>query len=317
MSNETAFPLVVAEREIAADGVITLTLRDAGGAALPAWEPGAHVDLVLEAAMVRQYSLCGNPADRYSYQIGVLREPRSRGGSIHVHDRLSLGSTVLVRGPRNNFRLLPSARYLFIAGGIGITPLVPMIASVSAAGSKWRLVYGGRTRASMAFADQLLARYGEKISIRPQDLHGLLDLPSILQEPAEETLVYCCGPEPLLAAVEQHCATWTRGALHVERFSAKPAETARINSAFEVQLILSGKTIMVPADKSVLETLQEAGVEVMWACSEGVCRTCETTVISGTIDHRDSVLSEEERAAHDRMMICVSRAACPRLVLQL
>jgi ferredoxin-NADP reductase len=317
MQDDTLLDLVVAEREAAADGVIALTLRDTRGAPLPTWQPGAHVDLVLEPSLIRQYSLCGDPADRDSYRIAVLREPNSRGGSIYVHDHLPQGSTVHVRGPRNNFKLQPSVRYLFIGGGIGITPLLPMLAAVSSRQAQWRLIYGGRTRASMAFADQLLARYGDKVVLSPQDENGLLDLPSILQEPAEATLVYCCGPEPLLAAVEQHCASWTRGAVHVEHFSPTTTEEPRVNAAFQVELALSGKIITIPADKSVLETLQEAGVDVVWGCSDGVCRACETPVISGVVDHRDSVLSPEERAAHDRMMICVSRAACPRLVLRL
>ena len=221
--------------------------------------------------------------------------------------------------PRNNFSLQPRGRYVFIAGGIGITPLLPMMAAADAARAKWQLVYGGRTRVSMAFANELLERYPGKVVISPQDENGLLDLASILAEPVEDSLVYCCGPEPLLAAVERHCVSWPRGSLHVERFSSKAIDEliADADAEFEVELAVSGRTVTIPASKSILEILQQAGVDVLWACADGVCGACETPVISGTVDHRDSVLSAEERAANDRMMICVSRAACSRLVLRL
>ena len=316
-SEDTPLELVVAQRDVAAAGVIVLTLRDAQGGRLPAWEPGAHIDLIVDSSCVRQYSLCSDPADLYSYRIGVLREPNSRGGSVYIHDHLAIGSLVRVGRPRNNFSLQPRGRYVFIAGGIGITPLLPMMAAADAAGAKWQLVYGGRTRVSMAFANELLERYPGKVVISPQDENGLLDLASILAEPVEDSLVYCCGPEPLLAAVERHCVSWPRGSLHVERFSSKAIDELIADAEFEVELAVSGRTVTIPPSKSILEILQQAGVDVLWACADGVCGACETPVISGTVDHRDSVLSAEQRAANDRMMICVSRAACSRLVLRL
>ena len=306
----------VAAKQEVADGVVALTLREAGGRPLPAWQPGAHVDLVLGGAPTRQYSLCGDPTDHSAYRLGVLRDPDGRGGSLFVHDRLQEGDTVRIRGPRNNFPLVASPRYLFIAGGIGITPILAMIRAAEAAGAGWELVYGGRSRASMAFLDEL-AQYGDRVSVRPQDETGLLDLDGLLGTPRADTVVYCCGPEPLLAAVEQRCAGWPRGALHVERFAPRPqAEPARAE-AFEVELAQSELTLSVPPDRSILSVVEEAGVGVLSSCAEGTCGTCETAVLAGVPDHRDSVLSEEEREANDCMMICVSRARTDRLVLDL
>lgn len=306
---------VAAKRE-AADGVVALSLQQTDGRPLPAWEPGAHVDLVLDGAPTRQYSLCGDPTDHHEYRLGVLRDPRGRGGSTYVHDTLQQGDTVRVRGPRNNFPLVLSPRYLFIAGGIGITPLLPMIASVDVAGAYWRLVYGGRRRASMAFLDEL-ARYGDRVSVCSEDETGLLDLDSLLGSPQVDTLVYCCGPEPLLAAVEQRCTDWPAAALHVERFAPKPQSEPVRDDAFEIVLQSSGLTLAVPPDRSILSVVEEAGVGVLSSCAEGTCGTCETRVLDGEPDHLDSVLSEAERRANDCMMICVSRSCGARLVLDL
>jgi cytochrome P450/ferredoxin-NADP reductase len=306
----------VEAKEGAADGVVSLALREVGDHPLPPWTPGAHVDLILEDGPTRQYSLCGDPADHHVWRLGILRDPEGRGGSLHVHDRLQVGDAVRVRGPRNNFPLVESPRYLFIAGGIGITPILPMITTAEAAGAEWRLVYGGRRRASMAFVDEL-ARCGDRVSIRPQDETGLLDLDALLGTPLDGTLVYCCGPEPLLAAVEERCSAWPRRSLHVERFSAKPLTEPVRSDAFEVVLAQSEITLTVPPDRSILDVVEEAGVGVLSSCAEGTCGTCETPVLDGEPDHRDSVLDEDERQAGDCMMICVSRSCTPQLVLDL
>ncbi|MFD5750894.1 PDR/VanB family oxidoreductase [Streptomyces sp. NPDC127033] len=312
--------LVVAERVESADDVAALTLRHSGGEPLPQWRPGAHIDLLLDNGQVRTYSLCGDPGDRSSWRIGVLRVPDGRGGSAYVHGTLHAGAPVRVRGPRNNFALRAAGRYLFVAGGIGITPLLPMIAAAEAAGAQWRLLYGGRTLSSMAFLDEL-AGYGDAVTVRPQDRHGLLDLDGLLGEPDTDTLVYCCGPEPLLAAVEERCRAWPPGALRVERFRAKEpegrGEAAAGGDAFEVVLSRSGHTLHVAPGKSVLETVREAGVSALSSCAEGICGTCETEVLEGEPDHRDSVLGAEERESGETMMICVSRSRGPRLVLDL
>jgi ferredoxin-NADP reductase len=306
---------VETKRQIA-EGVVELRLREVGDHPLPPWAPGAHIDLLLDGAPTRQYSLCGETADHHVWRVGVLRDPNGRGGSQYVHDQLRQGDTVRVRGPRNNFPLVSSPRYLFIAGGIGITPILPMIAAADAAGADWRLVYGGRQRASMAFLDALAA-HGERVSVRPQDETGLLDLDTLLGSPQPDTLVYCCGPEPLLAAVEERCASWPPRSLHVERFAAKPLTEPVLSGAFEVELAQSELTLTVPPDRSVLSVVEEAGVGVLYSCSEGTCGTCEVPVLDGEPDHRDSVLNDDERQANDCMMICVSRSRTPRLVLDL
>ncbi|WP_217236597.1 PDR/VanB family oxidoreductase [Streptomyces sp. AC555_RSS877] len=304
--------LVVAQRELAADGVLALTLRHPLGEPLPVWEPGAHVDVVLGPDLERQYSLCGDPADRDAWRIAVLREPDGRGGSAHVHGQLGQGDKVRVRGPRNHFALRPAPRYRFVAGGIGITPILPMLAAAEAAGAEWTLLYGGRSRASMAFAEEL-ARYGDRVTIAPQDETGLLDLASVLDDVPEGTLVYCCGPGALLDAVEARCPA---GVLHVERFQPKEQETGD-NTEFEVELAQSGRRLTVLKDVSVLDTVRAAGVEVLFSCTEGTCGTCETDVLDGTPDHRDSVLTDEERESGETMLICVSRCRGKRLVLDL
>ncbi|GAA3547372.1 PDR/VanB family oxidoreductase [Nocardioides daeguensis] len=307
---------VVAAVEAATD-VVALTLAAEDGAALPPWTPGAHIDLVLGEDLVRQYSLCGSPADTGQYRLGVLRAPDSRGGSKTVHAELHEGATVRVRGPRNHFPMVASPRYLFIAGGIGITPMLPMIAEAEASGAEWRLVYGGRTRSSMAFLDELAA-YGDKVSLLPQDEAGFPDLDALLGEPVPDTLVYTCGPTGLLDAVEERCsASWPVGSLHLERFSAKAPAADEQDSAFELVLQRSGLTLEVPADKSIFEVCREAGVSVVGSCLEGVCGTCETEVVEGDVEHRDSILNEEERESNEFMMICVSRCRGDRLTLDL
>jgi ferredoxin-NADP reductase len=300
--------LVVHARERVADGVIALELRDPAGAELPAWTPGAHLDLLLPNSLVRQYSLCGDPADRTAYRLAVLREPAGRGGSAWNHAELHPGTPVLVRGPRNNFPLVPYERYLFIAGGIGITPLVPMIAAAEAAGARWSLVYGGRTRSAMAFARELREAHGGRVTLWPQDERGLIDLGVL----GGDALVYCCGPPPLLEAVAERCPP---DRLRLERFA--PVTPAAPAGSFEVELAVTGRTLTVPPDRSVLDVLEEAGVPILSSCREGTCGTCETTVLAGEVEHRDTLLTPAERAANDTMFVCVSRAACPRLVLEL
>ena len=303
-------------KALAAEDVAALTLHDLEGQPLPHWEPGAHVDLIIDGVATRQYSLCGDPNDHHTWRLGILRDANGSGGSLYVHDELHPGDIVRVRGPRNNFPLVASPHYLFIAGGIGITPMLPMIRTAHAAGADWQLMYGGRQRASMAFLDELSA-YGDRVTVWPQDEFGLIDLPSLLGTPNPETLVYCCGPEPLLAAVEAQCAQWPKGSLHVERFVPKPLTEPVLAEAFEVYLAASDLTLTVPVDRSILSVVEEAGVGVLSSCGEGTCGTCEAPVLEGIPDHRDSVLDVDQREAGDCMMICVSRSCTPRLVLNL
>ncbi|MCK6211800.1 cytochrome P450/oxidoreductase [Georgenia sp. EYE_87] len=312
--------LTVLERTEASDGVVSLVLGHPDGEALPEWKPGAHIDVRTGAdgaGRVCQYSLCSSPARPESWRIGVLREPASRGGSIFLHDDVRAGSTVTVSWPRNNFRFRDSPRYVFVAGGIGITPILPMIEAAEAQGAEWTLLYGGRTRSSMAFLDELAA-YGEKVQVRPQDEHGLLDLGGLLGEVAPDTLIYCCGPEPLLQAVEAASAHWPIGSLHTERFAPRTVARSEPDTEFEVEFAESGVTAMVPPGRSILEVAEEAGISALSSCQEGTCGTCETRIVTGRADHRDSILTPAEQDANATMMICVSRAekGCPRLVLE-
>ncbi|WP_413232076.1 PDR/VanB family oxidoreductase [Micromonospora rifamycinica] len=327
--------LAVVARDRVAAGVVALTLGRPDGGELPGWTPGAHVDLELGPGLVRQYSLCGDPGERTTMRIAVQREPAGRGGSRLVHERLTVGATVRVHGPRNTFPLVASRRYLFVAGGIGITPIRPMVAAADAAGADWRLVYGGRSRATMAFATTLRQRYGDRVGLHPQDESGLLDLAAVLAGPDVGT-VYCCGPESLVTAVEERCRGWPPGSLHVERFAPRdddggpattiddgggPAGTIDDDggsaATFEVELALSGRTVTVPPGTSILQAVEEAGVPVLSSCRQGTCGTCETPVLAGVPEHRDSLLDAADRAAGDAMLICVSRARTPRLVLEL
>lgn len=304
--------LLVSRREFVADGVLALTLRQPSGEPLPGWEAGAHIDLLLGGGLERQYSLCGDPGDRSCWRIAVLREPEGRGGSLYVHRWVGEGDLVRVRGPLNRFRLEAAPRYRFVAGGIGITPLLPMLAAADASGAEWSLLYGGRTRASMAFTEEL-APYGGRVALVPQDEAGLLDLGSVLEPLPSGTLVYCCGPEPLIDAVQALCPA---EALRVERFRPQEQE-ACAEGEFEVRLVRSGKTLTVLPGVSVLDTVRAAGVEVLYSCTEGTCGTCETDVLEGVPEHRDSVLTPDERRASETMLICVSRCRGSRLVLDL
>jgi ferredoxin-NADP reductase len=314
---EHELDLAVVRREVVAADVVALTLAGADGEPLPTWTPGAHIDLVLNPSLVRQYSLCGTePKDEATWRIGVLRDPNSRGGSQAVHDTLHEGAVVRARGPRNHFTLVDAPRYVFIVGGIGVTPILPMIAAAERRGAEWQLTYGGRQPASMAFVDEL-AEYGDRVRLWPQDEKGLLDLPAILGDPRPDTLVYCCGPEGLLSAVEAQCASWPAGSLHVERFQAKAPDPQAVDRQFELVLQRSGITTEVPPDKTILEVVEQHGLSVLSSCRIGTCGTCEQAVISGELDHRDSVLTEEDREAGEYMMICVSRACSDKLVLDL
>lgn len=310
-------PLTVASRREISDGVIELILQNADGAPLPTWTPGSHIDIQTAPGVVRQYSLCGPLDDRHLWRIAVLREVESRGGSIVLCEQVQEGDVLLVTGPRNHFPLHPSPRYLFIAGGIGITPIVPMISAAAAAGADWRLVYGGRTEESMAYRDELARVGAGRVLEWPQDRRGLIELDQLLADPRADTLIYCCGPEALIAAVELKSRHWPTGTLQVERFAPRPIEDPAPNTPFEIELADSGAVLLVPADQTILEVVDEAGIYVLSNCEEGTCGTCLTKVLEGVPDHRDSILDDEEHSANDQMTICVSRSLTPRLVLDL
>ncbi|MGW6727134.1 PDR/VanB family oxidoreductase [Nocardia sp. NPDC055029] len=304
----------VIERTDEADAVFALALAAVDGADLPAWTPGAHIDVAAGPAGVRQYSLCGDPAEQDRWRIAILHEPNGRGGSAHLFRTALPGTTLSVSAPRNNFELSTAAEYTFVAGGIGITPILPMIAAAEQAGAHWTLHYGARTKAHMAFADMLTERY-PAARLVPQDESGLLPVAEILSARPTAT-VYCCGPEPLLAAVEAEGAR-QRVTVRTERFVPRQVETTGPDQAFEIRLAQTGRTLRVGADRSIVDVLESAGVAVITSCREGTCGSCETPVLDGDVEHRDSLLTAEERERGATMMLCVSRARSGVLVLDL
>ncbi|RJQ85455.1 PDR/VanB family oxidoreductase [Amycolatopsis panacis] len=315
-------PVLVRGATWLADRVIGLDLVPVGGTSLPPWEPGAHIDVVLPSGLVRQYSLYGSGDDPALYQIAVLLEPNGRGGSKEVHGTALVGRQLEIRPPRNHFGLVEAPAYVFVAGGIGITPILPMISAVAKAGKPWTLVYGGRTRTSMALLPELALVPGGAVDVRPQDERGLPDLAAQVARAPDGAAFYCCGPEGLLRAMSE--VTGAAGLakhLHVERFGAPastpPAATPGDSAQFEVELRTSGITVTVPPDRSVLDVVSEVVPTVMSSCSEGYCGTCETRVLEGTPDHRDSLLSDSDKATNETMLICVSRSRSPKLVLDL
>ncbi|MUL77797.1 PDR/VanB family oxidoreductase [Mycolicibacterium sp. CBMA 226] len=321
VDQEFTTALVVRRREEAADGVVTLDLVDPAGVELPAWEPGAHIDLLLDDGLVRQYSLCSDPQDAGTWRVGVLLDPNSRGGSEHVHRHLTEGTAIRVRGPRNHFPLVDAPQYLFIAGGIGITPMKAMVEAVERAGLGWTMIYLGRTRSTMAFQKELTDAYGERVTIWADDERGgFFDLAAALAEPSDDTVIYSCGPEPLLEAVEKHCAHWPEGSLHVERFAAKAPSDETLAAALDTYQVIcrqSGVTVEVSGGVPMLDALEDAGIAIMSSCGEGVCGTCRTTVLEGVPAHCDSLLTEDERAAGGVILPCVSHSRSEKLVLDL
>ncbi|MFE5591705.1 PDR/VanB family oxidoreductase [Streptomyces sp. NPDC056549] len=310
--SEDTLQLIVHRMTWEAEGVLSVELTHPDGKPLPAWTPGAHIDVHV-GGRIRQYSLCGDPRDQAVYRIGVLDEPSSRGGSRHVHTQLRPGQSVPVSAPRNHFALEDADAYVFIAGGIGITPLLAMAREAARRGAEWRVVYGGRSRASMAFTSEL-GTLGGDVTFVPQDESGHIDLDAVLAQLPDGALVYACGPEPLLAAVEARCP---EGRLRLERFAAPAVERAADEAEFEVECRTSGLTLRIGADTSILDAAESAGLGVNSSCRDGICGSCETRVLDGTPDHRDFLLSETERASGTTMMICVSRCASGRLVLDL
>ncbi|MFI6390157.1 PDR/VanB family oxidoreductase [Nonomuraea sp. NPDC050540] len=316
--------VTVARRRAVAAGVVELTLTDPAHHPLEEWTPGAHIDLVLPSGTVRQYSLCGHGERTGEYVVAVLREPASRGGSREVHDQLTEGTIVKVRAPRNHFRLVPADRYLFLAGGIGITPILAMIREAVATGTPWTLVYGGRARSSMAYTGELTElaqRSRGEVRLIPQDELGHPDFAAAFTGLPVGTAVFACGPEPMLRAVEARGdELLPPGTLHLERFGAQPKdenEPAPADRAFEVELARFGRTLTVPADQRLIDVIRKLMPQVPFSCEEGYCGSCETTVLDGVPDHRDQVLSPEERDGNETMMICVGRCLSPKLVLDL
>ncbi|MCS6766375.1 MAG: cytochrome P450/oxidoreductase [Candidatus Protistobacter heckmanni] len=308
-------PMIVERAELAAEDVLRLRLRAADGRALPRWTPGAHIDVECgDADLSRQYSLCGDPAETGVLEIAVLKDPESRGGSSWLHANVKSGDVLKIRGPRNHFRFDEGARKaIFIAGGIGVTPVAAMARRARELGIDYEFHYSGRSRKAMAFVDALQA-----LRVYARDEGRRADYAALLAQPQAGAQIYACGPQRLLDALEAAAGAWPEDALKMEHFHAElPTLDPDKEHGFEVELKDSGLTLQVPADRTLLDTLRAANIDVQSDCCEGLCGSCEVRVLSGEVDHRDRVLTRAERGANNKMMACCSRAAGTKLVLEL
>ncbi|BDU01680.1 putative oxidoreductase [Nocardia sputorum] len=312
--------LVVTDRRIEAhdQDVVSLRLAAPDGRALPPWRPGAHLDLELPSGRLRQYSLCGDPADVRAYRVAVRRIPDGGGGSVEVHDALPVGSPIVARGPRNAFPFAvpghgsPAARLHFVAGGIGITPILPMARLAHRLGIEWSMVYTGRGRDTLPFLAELTA-FGDRVAVRTDDEHGLPDASALLPGVGPDTAVYCCGPVPMITVIADAVRDMPYVELHSERFSPPPIVNGK---PFEIQFASTGEVVEVGADRTALDAVLASRPDRPYSCRQGFCRTCKVRVLAGEPDHRDSVLTDAEREA-GAMLVCVSRADGGRLVLDL
>ncbi|WP_433679810.1 PDR/VanB family oxidoreductase [Nocardia sp. CA-119907] len=319
-ADDHRLPLVVTGRRIEAhdQDVVSLRLESPDAQELPPWRPGAHLDLELPSGRLRQYSLCGDPADTRAYRIAVRRIPDGGGGSVEVHDELPVGSRIVVRGPCNAFPFAvpghgsPATRLHFIAGGIGVTPILPMARLAMRLGIEWSMVYTGRSRDTIPFLDEI-AGFGDRVTVRTDDEDGLPDAAALLAGVTSDTAVYCCGPVPMNAAIAAAVREMPGVELHSERFSPPPIVDG---VPFEIEFATTGAVVEVPADKSALETILESRPDRPYSCRQGFCRTCKVRVLSGEPEHRETVLTAAEHEAGE-MLVCVSRSRGGRLVLDL
>ena len=308
----------IINRREEAEGIVSLQLESAGAAPLPPFEAGAHVDVHVAPGLVRPYSLCNDPRERGRYQLGVLREPASRGGSSGIHAGFDVGRTVTLGAPRNNFRLNEEARHsVLCAGGIGITPLMAMAWRLHALGASFELHYCSRTLARTAFRRLLRdAPFARQVHLHLDDGAAVqrFDAATVLAGPAAGRHLYACGPAGFMAHVTGEATRlgWAGGQVHVEHFSA---QVDSAGAAFSVHAARSGVTVDVPPGRSMAQCLLAQGVVLPLSCEQGVCGTCITGVLEGQPDHRDECLTPEERASNRLVTPCCSRALSPRLVL--
>ena len=299
-------------------GVVGLTLSAPAGILLPAWEPGAHIDLRLPSGLTRQYSLCGDPRDRHRYKIAIRLEAESRGGSAEVHGTALAGRELSAAGPRNRFRLSDAPEYVLIAGGIGVKPILPMAWALAHRGVRWSALYCGRGAATMAFRGELAALGGDRVRFVDTALECRPDLEEVIHRLHPEGAVYCCGPSSLIESVAETCEA-NRIRYETEHFGAAAPRSPEPggDSLVELELRQSGLTVTAGPEATLLQAIRDAGVQIESDCEEGYCGTCETDVLDGVPDHRDVVLSKTERAAGRTIMPCVSRARGKKLVLDL
>lgn len=318
---DSVLNLTVVAVDASTEGVAVLELRDAAGRPLPSFEPGAHLEVYLPNDLIRHYSLCNDSTETHRYCIGVSLSPSSRGGSKYIHEQVQRGAILAVSAPRNNFHLLQGAgEYCFIAGGIGITPILPMIKWCENNGKPWRLYYCARSRQRAAFYEELRtlgeAEKNVHFHLDDEQRGGLFEPVKALRGLSPAAHVYCCGPAALMNAVAACAVAGDADRYHFEWFSARPAELASEKS-FSVTIHSSGRRITIPPDRTILSVLEDHGIGVPYSCREGLCGTCETGVISGIPEHRDGVLSQAQRSASKTMMICVSRAQSDEIELDL
>jgi phthalate 4,5-dioxygenase reductase component len=315
---DTSMPLRVADVRDLADGIRGFTLAQPDGAALPEFTAGSHIKVQTPSGFVRKYSLCSNPFQLETYCIAVKREDGGQGGSLSMHQQLKVGDTLPTSAPDNAFPMAENAKaHLFIAGGIGITPMLAMIQSLEheGLGVPWKLIYLSRDAAYTAFLDDLKA-YGRRVTVHHDygDPANSFDLWPALEKPTIGQHVYCCGPRPLMEAVRDMTGHWSAKQVHFESF-AEGGEVKPDDKPFTVQLASSGKSFEVPVGRSILATLREHGLDTPSSCESGTCGTCRTRLLEGEVDHRDMVLMPEEMDT--QIMICVSRAKSDRLVIDL
>lgn len=309
--------LRVTRNERIADGIHLFELQDKAGAVLPAFTAGAHIAIRTPSGLLRKYSLCNDPAERNRYQVAIKREANGRGGSINLVDRIKAGDELAVAAPVNDFGLPQRAQdFIFIAGGIGVTPMMAMIRQVMAEGKRFRLFYCSRAPETTAFRDELSTpEFKGAVAIHYDygDVSRSLDLKPILAERKNREHLYCCGPRPLMEAVRKMTDHWSAAAVHFEAFS--DAETHKpTDRPFNVKLARSGDVLEVAADKTILEVLRAHGLDVPSSCETGTCGTCKTKLLAGEADHRDLFLAEHDKAGN--IMICVSRAKSDELEIE-
>lgn len=319
MATADRISLRVSDVRSEARDVMWFELRDPQGRELPPFTPGAHLELSLANGLIRHYSLCNDATerDRYCIAVGLARD--SRGGSRHLHQSLRLGATVQVSAPRNHFPLeLAAEGYVFIAGGIGITPIMAMVRHCLAAHRPFRVYYCARNRQRCAFYEELRAIAPGHVVFHFDDEQDgrLFDARAAVAAAGSSAHLYTCGPEPLMKAVEAAAARHPADRVHFEWFTAAATDVAG-DRPFTVVLRQSGTRYEVPPGRSILEVLEDHDAGVPYSCREGLCATCRTSVLAGEVDHRDKVLSAAEKATHREMMICVSRAKSDVLELDL
>ena len=308
---DSALTLTLTGREVVAadENVVRLRFTAAGGGDLPDWQAGEHLDFHLPSGRRRQYSLCGDPRDTTAYSVAVRAVRGGGGGSLEMH-ALEIGTTVTVRGPRNGFPFVGRGSALFVAGGIGITPILAMVRAARARGMDWQFVYSGRSRESLPFLEEIETFEADRVFVRPDDEYGLPTAAELLDRAPVGGAIYCCGPTPMLDAVRGGFAGTGSRSLHFERFGAPPVVDG---SEFEVQLVSTGEVLTVPADESALSVVRERKPEIAYSCQQGFCGTCRVRVLAGEPEHRERRLTTEEQESE--MLLCVSRSTGGRLVL--